>query len=706
MSDLFVITADRVHVLSFTAAFVVAALLRYRWRAIPAISSGLFCHYLFVSGRGWEVALLFAFALPLLPMAFCTLYQRLVKTADAYNFTLKFGYYLAVLGILYPVANTAMLWSFSLLLDWPTTSSLAFISYSVLSGILTHIMLTPVVAVGFSYVLDTRKLLYASLDRAMRQANPNQLQFRVWLALCGILLLVGLFTQNTLALNTTSLMILCLVGFGLGKFGLLIPMVISILTLLSCIESVVARYNQGFIEQQVLYEVLLVLFVLSMLIFMLGAHTVKNFVTTRNAILRERVDTYTGMYNLAQLKEDIADNPSIVLLYLDLKPTLSKLNGLGHRGQAQLMKQLSNFLTTRTPDIKRCYLPPFASGLVCSVPYSPWIESKLSQLSALLDQFHFYFEGSSIRLVKHTIHCTKVTPGQDVGRTVSHLCDEISEDKIRINWLSPVATEQTKLDKLSFIQNCFRKNKFELYCQPYLPLGNNTVGAYFEVLLRLNNDDQSTLPPAEFFPLINEFGLETELDEWVINKTFETLNGSIDDWDCLGRCSINLTAKALNTQTLAASIKQLAATHHIPMSKICFELTESDALRNESIAIENIALLREAGCTIALDDFGTGYASFDYLRRLPLDVLKVDGSFVRNMPENAHDQIIVRTISQVAKSMSLTTVAEFAESPAHINLLRQLDIQFAQGYGVAKPLPLSTHLKHIKATTIATTKNK
>lgn len=132
--------------------------------------------------------------------------------------------------------------------------------------------------------------------------------------------------------------------------------------------------------------------------------------------------------------------------------------------------------------------------------------------------------------------------------------------------------------------------------------------------------------------------------------------------------------------------------HEIPMNKLCFEITESDALCNEPIAIQNLNLLRKAGSTIALDDFGTGYASFDYLRRLPLDVLKVDGSFVKDIVASENDRIIVQAISQVARSMNLVTVAEFVESEAHIETLRALNIQFAQGFGVSKPIPLSEHL--------------
>ena len=437
---------------------------------------------------------------------------------------------------------------------------------------------------------------------------------------------------------------------------------------------------------------LLVLFVLTMLTFMLGAHTIKNYVTTRNAIRKERIDSFTGLYNLAQLKEDVATQTHATLIYIDLEPTLSKLNGLGHQGRAQLMKQLSQYLAANTEHLKRAYLPPFASGLLCFAPKLPKMESELSKLIGLLDRFYFYFDDSAVSLVKRTIQCASIYGNHNLDPLISKLCEQQGRDTACVNWVTHNQEENKTLNQLSFIQQCFRENEFELYCQPYRALSDNTQNAHFEILLRLKPKQGELMSPAEFFPLINEFGLERELDKWVIEHTFKALKNHIEDWDSIGRCAINLTAKALNSQGLAEDIQTEADLHQIPMNKLCFEITESDALRNEPIAIQNLNRLREAGSTIALDDFGTGYASFDYLRRLPLDVLKVDGSFVKNIVDSENDRIIVQAISQVASSMQLVTVAEFVESEDHIDTLKALNIQFAQGFGVARPLPLSEHL--------------
>ncbi|YCO01952.1 EAL domain-containing protein [Vibrio sp. VNB-15] len=686
------IAQDRVHVLSFTAAFVVTVTLRYSWRVLPTIIAGLLFYYGWFSNRPWEMALLFSVLLPALPLLFCQLYRTALKRVAAYNFTLKLSYYAAFIGILYPIANTTLLMLINVLLSGSSDFSFEFVAYSVLSAILTQMVLTPLLSCGLSYVLDGENAPYIKLDRAMMAAYSNPLHYRLWLMVCTLFLVAGISVQNPLTLNALSLILLCLVGMGLGKFGLLRPMLIGAATLLVCVANIIDRHNLGFISREQVYAMLLVLFALTTLTFMLGAHTIKNYVTTRNAIRKERIDNFTGLYNLAQLKEDVTKQPNTTLIYIDLEPTLSKLYGLGHHGRAQLMKQLSQYLASNTEHLKRAYLPPFASGLLCFAPRLPNMEAELATLIGLLDRFYFYFDGNAVSLVKRTIQCASIHGTNNLDPLISKLCEQQGSDKGCVNWVNHNQVETKTLNQLSFIQQCFRENEFELYCQPYRALSETHQTAHFEILLRLRPTDRALMPPAEFFPLINEFGLELELDEWVIQHTFIMLRTTIEDWDSIGRCAINLTAKALNSDEFALRIKTQAQHHRIPMNKLCFEITESDALRNESTAIENLNKLRAAGSTIALDDFGTGYASFDYLRRLPLDVLKVDGSFVKNINDSENDRIIVQAISQVASSMKLTTVAEFVESEAHVQTLQSLNIQFAQGFGVARPLPLAEYL--------------
>ncbi|OJI52048.1 Cyclic di-GMP phosphodiesterase YfgF [Vibrio vulnificus] len=147
-------------------------------------------------------------------------------------------------------------------------------------------------------------------------------------------------------------------------------------------------------------------------------------------------------------------------------------------------------------------------------------------------------------------------------------------------------------------------------------------------------------------------------------------------------------------------IIEKAHQYQVPLDKICFEVTESSALQNEEQAIETLKVLRAAGCKIALDDFGTGYASFAYLRRLPLDIVKIDGEFIKDLPTNETDRLIVESISNVANDIGLETVAEFVESEQHVEMLKQWHITYAQGFGVYKPQPLAQVLREFEASSV------
>ncbi|WP_249027428.1 EAL domain-containing protein [Vibrio rotiferianus] len=338
--------------------------------------------------------------------------------------------------------------------------------------------------------------------------------------------------------------------------------------------------------------------------------------------------------------------------------------------------------------------PPFSTGVISFTEMSEGIHGELYEVSRHLAKFQFYWQGTSVSLVNPVLHCARIYPTMDIEKVASVLCDQRAGYDETIHWVKLNSAHSDRVDKLNYIQQIFKNDQFELYCQPYKTLSPTAnTPTSFEVLLRVINSDGSILAPADFFPLINQFGLETQLDRWVIDHTFLMLDAHVEDWTQIDYCSINLTAKTLGVPNLAEQIISKAAQLKIPLEKICFEIIESSALNNEQQAIETLTTLREAGCKVAIDDFGTGYASFEYLRRLPLDVLKIDGAFVKNLPYNETDRLIVSSICTVAREMKLQTVAEFVESEAHIQILSELGINYAQGYGVAKPMPLVVCLK-------------
>lgn len=692
LSQFFVSQADRVHIISITAAFITASQLRFGKKVTPAIVLALLYQYIFISNRPLDVALVFSLFYPMTSLFFIYIYKKASFTLTQFDYTLRATYYISIMGVLYPIGASIGMIHIAEMLNYPFMSSPEYLAYSALGSSISQLLLTPLLFAFIGFPFKEFNNNYLILDKDMRKINQTTGLYYTWLSLCSLTIIFTFFSHDPLVLNALCLLLVPIIGLGVGNFGIIQPYLISTIVCLISAESAVYNYNQDIISSSTFYSMIAILFAITTLIMLLSAQSVKNFLTNRAAIEKERRDPYTGLFSISQLSHDLSQSTDYVMTYIDLAEISNRLHSLGFEGKALLMRNVSEFICDFTHHRGIAYLPPFSQGILYLLPNSPSIRHEIKDIAQSLAKFIFQWQEQSIQLINQKVVCCKLNKNIDIDLLLSTLCTPNAnfDHGININWVTLKQNEERKIDKLSRIQSAFDNNKFILFCQPYLDLKQEDSPLYFEVLIRLTSDKNESQPlsPAEFFPLINEFGLQVELDKWVIEHTFKVLNKYLTDWDSIGRCSINLTAQALNDSTLADYIFSLATKHSIPLKKICFEITESAALTNEQQAIKTIERLRLEGCKIALDDFGTGYASFDYLRRLPIDILKIDGSFVRNITENKVDQTIVNTISQVAKGMSLSTVAEFVETSEHISLLRNMDIHYAQGYAIAKPVPL------------------
>ncbi|PQJ71217.1 MULTISPECIES: EAL domain-containing protein [Vibrio] len=691
LSQMFVIQKDAFQLISVVSSVMIVSCLRYQWRALPAIILSLLAYYI-GTGRSLEHALLYALTVPLLPFVFSSLFHYLNNRSLHQPAAQRISLFFVIVGCLFPFANTIKMMLVNTFVDGRFLSA-DFLFYATLGNYLTQLLVTPILYVMVSLITDTDTQSYLALDKRLRVSNSRCREYLAWLASCVILFIAAALSSSSFMLNSLSFFAVLLVVIGLAKHGLIRPLFVGSPFILLVIHDGISHYNADRIYADQFYGLLVIIAVLTTLAYLLGGYSVKLFEMTQRQIRSERIDPYTGLSNIAQLKEDISHQSYSLLIYLDLTPTLSMLTDLGHEGKSQLIMQLSEFLYSRNESINRCYRPPFSTGLLSFTHYSDAAEQELQEVVEYLESFQFYWRGTSVALVSPTVYCSVVSQGQDIEKVVSILCDQPPQSDSSIHWVNVQSFEMDRVDKLNHIQQVFKREQFELFCQPYMRLsGPEESKQSFEVLLRLKEQDGKVLPPSAFFPLINQFGLEIKLDHWVILNTFRMLSDKVKNWDTIGHCAINLTAKTLSAENLASRIIESANSFDIPLDKICFEITESSALINEQQAIETLNLLRKLGCKIAIDDFGTGYASFAYLRRLPLDILKIEGAFVREITESETDRLIVSSIATVAKEMHLETVAEFVETPAHSLILRDLGIDFAQGYGVAKPLPMNTYL--------------
>ncbi len=235
------------------------------------------------------------------------------------------------------------------------------------------------------------------------------------------------------------------------------------------------------------------------------------------------------------------------------------------------------------------------------------------------------------------------------------------------------------------INSALENNRLHLACQKIQPLHDQPDGLRFEMLLRLKSVNGEIINPQSFFPSAERYGLAAALDQRALELTLAWLSANPSLLHSLRHCSLNLSgATFANIENAKLFVNKIQKSG-VPAEKICFELTETATIANLSSASEFMNVLSEIGCRFSIDDFGSGLSSFAYLRKLPIDFLKIDGLLVKNILDDPTDFTLVKSINEMSKSMGKRTVAEFIESPRLLNAVRDIGIDFAQGFHIGEP---------------------
>jgi diguanylate cyclase (GGDEF)-like protein/PAS domain S-box-containing protein len=242
------------------------------------------------------------------------------------------------------------------------------------------------------------------------------------------------------------------------------------------------------------------------------------------------------------------------------------------------------------------------------------------------------------------------------------------------------------------INDALRDDRFELSLQQITPVSGAHDGDHYELLIRMRDERGHIVMPGEFFPAAERYNLADKLDRWVIKSALAWLAEQRHLLESLYLCSINLSGQSINNEEVLSFILREIDASGIPPSKLCFEVTETVAIADLMQATRFISLLKEKGCMFALDDFGSGFSSFSYLKALPVDFVKIDGSFVRDIAVDSIDRAMVRSINEIGHVMGKKTIAEFVEDGAILEILRSLGVDYAQGYGIGRPIPLDQFL--------------
>lgn len=256
-----------------------------------------------------------------------------------------------------------------------------------------------------------------------------------------------------------------------------------------------------------------------------------------------------------------------------------------------------------------------------------------------------------------------------------------------IHQYDPADNESEELRRCINVSQKIRKAIIEdrmlLYFQPIFDIKKDEI-SYYEALIRLKDIDGNIVGPIEFIPALEASGEMHLLDRWIIKLATNTLK----NYPELKHIAINLSAQAFKDERLVPSILESLKDTGVNPSRITFELTESASLFNLSITQRVIAELHKLGCSFSVDDFGSGFSSFSYLKDLPADYIKLDGSFIKNLHKDMVDQTLVRSIIQVIQALGKKAVAEYVENQEILEILKEMGIDFVQGYHIGRPAPV------------------
>ncbi len=243
---------------------------------------------------------------------------------------------------------------------------------------------------------------------------------------------------------------------------------------------------------------------------------------------------------------------------------------------------------------------------------------------------------------------------------------------------------------LGRLKKAFEAGNFRLVAQPIHLLEEAAFQrpfSHYEVLIRLYDENNQPIPPDEFIPAAEYYSMMPRLDRWVVRKLLQSLK-EVTQKVPRPVFAVNLSGQSLDEPDFLSFVLDEIRQAGISPAMLCFEITERVAIHNLELAQKFIGTLKKLGCSFSLDDFGTGVSSFSYLKSLPMDYLKIDGSFIKEIASDQVAEAMVRSVTQVGHLMGVEVIAEYVENTQIIQILRDIGVDFGQGYGISKPIPL------------------
>ena len=417
-------------------------------------------------------------------------------------------------------------------------------------------------------------------------------------------------------------------------------------------------------------------------------------------------DALTGLVNRREfelrlqnaLERSQVDKSVHALCYLDLDQFKIINDTCGHIAGDELLRQLAEMLQSkvRTGDqLARLGGDEFGVLLLnCPLEHASRVATVLLRA---IDDFQFvwgrnsFSVGVSIGLVPVSSDFKRITEVMSAADAACYAAKDQGRNRIHIYQADDtiLAKRHGEMQWVSRVKRALEEERFTLYCQPIVPVAKRSKGAsYYEVLLRMFDTKGRTVPPGAFMPAVERYNLVTRMDDWVIKTALNWMASHQDLMKKISMCFINLSGDSVSDTEFVDRVNKQFDVSGVPPDKICFEITETAAIANFSSTNRIIRALKGMGCQFALDDFGSGMSSFAYLKNLPVDFVKIDGIFVRDITNDPIDFEMVRSINDIGHVMGKQTIAEHVEHPDILEKLKEIQIDFAQGFAVGRPRPI------------------
>lgn len=391
--------------------------------------------------------------------------------------------------------------------------------------------------------------------------------------------------------------------------------------------------------------------------------------------------------------------------YVDLDQFKVVNDTSGHSAGDQLLRQLSQVMKKLMPagDV----LARLGGDEFGILLHDSSLESSMNTLNAIKDavqEFRFVWEdkmftvGCSIGVVFIDEFAENETQILRDADTACYAAKELGRQRIHIFHPDDEALtrRRAEMEWVNQVQESLESGDFELYCQPIADLQGGT-GEQCEILVRMKSGN-NLVTPGMFVPAVERFGLMARLDRFIVSRFFQTVQAyseqkgpdSLEDFNFF---TLNLSGATIGDEDFRDFLLDAIRNSGIDPHKLCFEITETAAVANMASAMKFIAAVKSLGAHFALDDFGSGLSSFAYLKTLPVDILKIDGIFVRDICEDPVDLAMIRSIRELGQALNIKVIGEYVETRDVMEKLQEMGIEYGQGYYISRPLPFAEYLK-------------